>query len=64
MDRELQSKHKTLKSECVSLNNAIHLLVAKTKNLSLSDAYKLVNQRFGLQDIDEIPFDQILGDVE
>ncbi|WP_322783479.1 hypothetical protein [Acinetobacter calcoaceticus] len=40
------------------------MLVAKAKNLNLSDAYKLVNQRFGVQGIDEIPFDQILGDVE
>lgn len=55
---------KTHKSERVSLNDAIHLLVAKTKNLNFSDAYKLVHQRFCVQGIDEIPFDQIPVAVE
>ncbi|MCG9494263.1 hypothetical protein MCL36_17200 [Acinetobacter pittii] len=64
LDREVQPKHKTHKSERVSLNDAIHLLVAKTKNLNFSDAYKLVHQRFGVEGIDEIPFDQIPVAVE
>lgn len=55
---------KTHKSERVSLNDAIHLLVAKTKNLNFSDAYKLVHQRFAVEGIDEIPFDQIPIAVE
>lgn len=64
LDREVQPKYKTHKSERVSLNDAIHLLVAKTKNLNFSDAYKLVHQRFAVEGIDEIPFDQIPVAVE
>jgi len=64
LDREVQPKHKTHKSERVSLNDAIHLLVAKTKNLNFSDAYKLVHQRFGVEGIDEIPFELIPVAVE
>lgn len=65
LDREVGAPvAKTHKSERVSLNDAIHLLVAKTKNLNFSDAYKLVHQRFAVEGIDEIPFDQIPVAVE
>lgn len=64
LDREVQPKSKTHKSERVSLNDAIHLLVAKTTNLNFSDAYKMLHQRFGVSGIDEIPLDQIPVAVE
>ncbi|KHW66068.1 hypothetical protein, partial [Acinetobacter baumannii] len=46
------------------LTNAVNLLVAKTKHLNYSDAYKLVHQRFNVQHIDEIPYDMIPVAVE
>ncbi|MDH7523661.1 alpha/beta hydrolase, partial [Acinetobacter baumannii] len=46
------------------LTNAVNLLVAKTKHLNYSDAYKLVHQRFNVQHIDEIPYDVIPVAVE
>lgn len=64
LDREVQPKSKTHKSERVSLNDAIHLLVAKTTNLNFSDAYKMLHQRFCVSGIDEIPLDQIPVAVE
>ncbi|HFX6173843.1 TPA: ORF6N domain-containing protein [Acinetobacter baumannii] len=55
---------KTRKSEREPLTNAVNLLVAKTKHLNYSDAYKLVHQRFNVQHIDEIPHDVIPVAVE
>ncbi len=55
---------KTHKSEREPLTNAVNLLVAKTKHLNYSDAYKLVHQRFNVQHIDEIAFDAIPIAVE
>lgn len=55
---------KTHKSEREPLTNAVNLLVAKTKHLNYSDAYKLVHQRFNVQHIDEIPYDMIPVAVE
>lgn len=55
---------KTHKSERTALHEAHALLVTKTKHLNSSDAWKLINQRFGTQSIDEIPFDSIPVAVE
>lgn len=55
---------KTHKSEREPLTNAVNLLVAKTKHLNYSDAYKLVHQRFNVKHIDEIPYDEIPVAVE
>lgn len=55
---------KTHKSERTALHDAHTLLVAKTKHLNSSDAWKLINQRFGTNSIDEIPYDQISVAVE
>lgn len=55
---------KTHKSEREPLTNAVNLLVAKTKHLNYSEAYKLVHQRFNVHHIDEIPYDQIPVAVE
>ncbi|HCK30137.1 MAG TPA: hypothetical protein DHW29_08060 [Acinetobacter ursingii] len=55
---------KTHKSEREPLTNAVNLLVAKTKHLNYSDAYKLVHQRFNVHHIDEIPYDVIPVAVE
>ncbi|WP_312102094.1 BRO-N domain-containing protein [Acinetobacter venetianus] len=55
---------KTHKSERVPLHDAHALLVAKTKHLSSSDAWNLINQRFGTNSINEIPYDQIPVAVE
>ena len=55
---------KTHKSEREPLTNAVNMLVAKTKHLNYSDAYKLVHQRFNVKSIDEIPYDAIPVAVE
>lgn len=55
---------KTHKSEREPLTNAVNMLVAKTKHLNYSDAYKLVHQRFNVHHIDEIPYDYIPVAVE
>lgn len=55
---------KTHKSEREPLTNAVNMLVAKTKHLNFSDAYKLVHQRFNVQHLADIPFDAIPVAVE
>ncbi|MDN5650571.1 MAG: alpha/beta hydrolase, partial [Acinetobacter sp.] len=55
---------KTHKEEREPLTSAVNLLVAKTKHLNYSDAYKLVHQRFNVKHIDEIPYDEIPVAVE
>lgn len=55
---------KTHKSERTPLHEAHALLVAKTKHLNSSDAWKIINQRFATKSIDEIPYDQIPVAVE
>ena len=55
---------KTHKSDREPLTSAVNLLVAKTKHLNYSDAYKLVHQRFNVKSIDEIPYDAIPVAVE
>lgn len=55
---------KTHKEERAPLTSAVNLLVAKTKHLNYSDAYKLVHQRFNVEHIDEIPYDAISVAVE
>ncbi|MDC5478424.1 BRO family protein [Acinetobacter baumannii] len=55
---------KTHKSERTSLHDAHALLVAKTKHLNSSDAWKIINQRFGTNHIDEVPYDMIPVAVE
>ena len=65
LDREVgQSVAKTHKSERTPLHDAHAMLVAKTKHLNSSDAWKLINQRFGTKSIDEIPYDAIPVAVE
>ena len=55
---------KTHKSERTALHDAHAMLVAKTKHLNSSDAWKIINQRFGTQSINEIPYDAIPVAVE
>jgi len=55
---------KTHKSEREPLTNAVNMLVAKTKHLNFSEAYKLVHQRFNVQHLEDIPFDAIPVTVE
>lgn len=65
LDKEVgQPIAKTHKSEREPLTNAVNMLVAKTKHLNYSDAYKLVHQRFNVKSIDEIPCDAIPVAVE
>ncbi len=64
LDREVQPKTKNHKTERVVLNDAVNMLVAKTKHLNFSDAYKLIHQRFNVNGIDEISLDQIPIAVE
>ena len=55
---------KTHKSDREPLTSAVNLLVAKTKHLNYSDAYKLVHQRFNVDHIEDIPYDAIPVAVE
>lgn len=55
---------KTHKSEREPLTNAVNMLVAKTKHLNFSEAYKLVHHRFNVDHIEDIPFDAIPVAVE
>lgn len=55
---------KTHKSERTALHEAHALLVTKTKYLSSSDAWKLIHQRFDVDDIAYIPYDAIPVAVE
>lgn len=65
LDKEVgQPVIKTHKSERTALHDAHTLLVAKTKHLSSSDAWKLIHQRFNVQHIDEISCDSIPVAVE
>ncbi|KQQ77223.1 Bro-N domain-containing protein [Acinetobacter sp. Leaf130] len=65
LDKEIgQPVAKTHKSERTPLHDAHALLVAKTKHLNSSDAWKIINQRFGTNSIDEIPYDMIPVAVE
>lgn len=59
-----KSVAKTHKSEREPLTNAVNMLVAKTKHLNYSDAYKLVHQRFNVDHIEDIPYDAIPVAVE
>jgi hypothetical protein len=55
---------KTHKSEREPLTNAVNMLIAKSKHLNYSDAYKLVHQRFNVEHIEDIPYDAIPVAVE
>lgn len=58
------SVSKTHKSEREPLTNAVNMLIAKSKHLNYSDAYKLVHQRFNVEHIEDIPYDAIPVAVE
>ena len=65
LDREVgQPVAKTHKSERTPLHDAHAMLVAKTKHLNSSDAWKIINQRFGTQHIEDIPYEAIHVAVE
>ena len=61
---QLKIEDKTTKQERVPLKDAVNLLVAKSKFLNYPDAYGLVHQRFDVNHISEIPYDQIPTAVE
>lgn len=65
LDKEIGAPvAKTHKSERTPLHDAHALLVAKTKHLNSSEAWKIINQRFGTNHIDEIPYNMIPVAVE
>lgn len=65
LDREVGAPiAKTHKSERTALHEAHALLVTKTKHLNVSEAWKMIRQRFNANHIDEIPYDQIPVAVE
>ena len=65
LDKEVgQPVAKTHKSERTALHEAHAMLVAKTKHLNSSDAWKIINQRFGTQSIDEKQYKAIPVAVE
>lgn len=65
LDKEVgQPVAKTHKSERTPLHDAHSLLVAKTKHLNSSEAWKIIHQRFNVDHIDEIPYDAIPVAVE
>lgn len=55
---------KTHKSERTPLHDAHALLVAKTKHLNSSDAWKIIHQRFNVDHIEDIPYEAIPAAVE
>lgn len=55
---------KTHKSERTALHEAHALLVTKTRHLNVNEAWKLIHQRFGVDHIEDIPYDQIPVAVE
>lgn len=61
---QLVTVAKTHKSDREPLTNAVNMLVAKTKHLNYSEAYKLVHQRFNVEHIEDIPFESIPVAVE
>lgn len=62
--KAVNPRPKTHKSERTPLHDAHAMLVAKTKHLNSSDAWKIINQRFGTNSIDEIPYEAIPVAVE
>ncbi|ALD03213.1 hypothetical protein AMQ28_13225 [Acinetobacter sp. TTH0-4] len=62
--KAVNPRPKTHKSERTPLHDAHAMLVAKTKHLSSSDAWKIINQRFGTEHIEDIPYDAIPVAVE
>lgn len=55
---------RTTKVERTPLHDAHTMLVAKTKHLNSSEAWKLIHQRFNVEHIDQIPYDAIPVAVE
>lgn len=55
---------KTTKEDRVPLKDAVNMLVAKSKSLTYSDAYKLVHQKFGIKNVDELTMDLVPVAVE
>ncbi len=55
---------RTNKEDRVPLKDAVNMLVAKSKSLTYSDAYKLVHQRFGIKHVDELTMDLVPVAVE
>lgn len=68
LDKEVTRKEtqqsKITKEERAPINDAVNMLVAKTKHLNFSDAYKLVHQRFNVDRIEDIPYQAIPVAVE
>ena len=55
---------KTHKSERTPLNNAINMLVVKSKHLNYSEAYTMLHHRFNVEHIEDIPYEAIPVAVE
>ena len=55
---------RTTKEDRVPLKDAVNMLVAKSKSLTYSDAYKLVHQKFGIKHVDELTMDLVPVAVE
>ena len=65
LDREVgQPVAKTHKSERTALHEAHALLVTKTKHLNVSEAWKIIRQRFNVDHIEDIPYEAIPVAVE
>ena len=58
------TSEKTTKKERVPLKDAVNMLVGKAEFLNYSDAYKLVHQRFNVEHIEDIPYEDIPKAVE
>lgn len=52
------------KTNRVPLKDAVNMLVAKQPNLSYSDAYRLVHQRFGVESVEQLTIEQVRQAVE
>ena len=59
-----QAEAHTTKQERVPLKDAVNMLVAKAKFLNYSDAYKLIHQRFNVDHVEQISYEQLPVAVE
>ncbi|MES2262087.1 MAG: alpha/beta hydrolase [Pseudomonadota bacterium] len=68
LDREVEAQGaapaQSDKHTRVPLKDAINMLVARSKHLNYSDAYKMVHQRFGIETVEEFSSDQVPLAVE
>ena len=64
VNKSIDPKCLSDKTDRVPLKDAVNLLVAKAKNLNYSEAYTMVHQRFGVEAVEEFTAEQLPQVVE